>query len=313
MEVNVSGADKAQVDGWVLLVDGNEVLSGKGRFPAKLFYTFKEFPAKDPSVELVVAIAPSTIQATSTLTVPEVLKQRLIGKPVARLAVATEPTDATGAAFVSFDASQSFVTRGGWVSAWELSFGDGAKETGSGQPPAKLIHKYVNTSSDRVIFLASLTVFSAPVGNGVLASFPATLMAGVDPPARLVNGAVLRFGSTNGLGTAIFTTVDLLVGPAKVNNTKLAALRWYLTADGKRIEGGDGAVPEQISHLFGSVTQKQKVTMELVVEMSDGSKQSASLTVELIPTDGPAAPPLVQPEPVKTVSRRENADGEPVV
>jgi hypothetical protein len=315
MEVAISGAEKAQIEGWALLVDGVEVQTGKGRHPSILRHTFKEFPTKDPVVELVVNIGLDKIEAQSTLIIPAILKQRRLGRPVARLVVIPAVADSAGASLVRFDASQSFVTRGGSVSAWEINFGDGTQESGTGQPPSALVHKYVNTTSDRLIFLVALTVYSAPEGSDVLSSFPATLMAGVDPPPLTsANGLALKFSSTDGLGTAVFTTIDLSTIPTDAETIeRLSGVRWLLTADGKQIESGVGPTPERIAHLFGSVSERQRIALELVVEMPDGSKRVASLVVELIPTDGPVSPPLIQPEPVKTASRRDETEGDPVL
>jgi hypothetical protein len=320
MEVVISGADKAQITGWTLLVEGVEVQNGKGRFPATLLYTFKDFPLKDPFVQLVVRIGLSDIETQSVLSIPQILKQRRFGKPVARLLVIPGPTNSGGVSLVSFDASGSFVTRGGSVSAWEIAFGDGTTQSGKGKPPSAIVHEYENVSSDRLIFLVSLTVYSEPELNNILASFPATLMAGVDPPGAQPsrpNALVLRFESTDGLGTAVFTTTDPVnVAPNVKTNAQTTkpqdGIRWELTAGGKRIEGGEGRTPQRIAHLFGSVAQKQRISLELVVEMPDGSKQTAALTVELIPTDGRSTPLVVQPEPVKTAGRRDDVDGEPV-
>jgi hypothetical protein len=316
----ISGAKNASPIAWSLSRDGVEISGGNGRPPATFDSEFESIPANDPIFELTTKFSNGGVIVSTILVIPESART---SRPVAQLSVASaevlsviasvpapRPSPLNGSLKVTFDPTQSYMTRGGELRSWRLDFGDGTFAQGDGAPQTAIQHTYQSGTATRIIYVATLTV-SGSFAQKNSESLPASLMVGVEPVSRPAQALevipTLVFTSADGLGNALFAAGILDTGSVATP----AIAKWELTVNGAVVKSGMGSPPTEIGHIFTSepVAKSVVVTLRLTAEKT-GAVSSAQLIVELVPVDPPKQRSLPADRTVgtKTAARKDDSD-----
>ena len=121
----VGGLEGVNAKAWVLAMNGVRVESGLGLPPSTIKVRTTDALVRDPVFQLVVGVGQNDFGRSVTIALPDEYRRRLAKRPIARLAVTARTGEARNDVQIKADGSASAVTRGGSITRWELSFGDG--------------------------------------------------------------------------------------------------------------------------------------------------------------------------------------------
>lgn len=302
----VGGLEGLKPKAWVLAMNGVRVESGLGLPPSTINVRTTDALVRDPIFQIVVGVGQNDFGRSITVALPDEYRRRLAKRPIARLSVTPKAGGARNEVQINADGSASAVTRGGTITRWELSFGDGQNAKGDGVPPKALDHSYANNTNERLVFVASLTVFAAATdGKGELASLPATQLVNVDSLADQSGrrSGSLRLIRSDGKGGAVFGAAEKSEIPAEPKS-------WTLTIGGEVVKKGEGAVPAELAHTFAPASAQRNVDVVLEILLGDGSTTTLTLTVTVVPTGTPANTPAVTSSPEPAPSRKNDDEGD---
>jgi PKD repeat protein len=169
---------------------------------------------------------------------------------------------------VTFDGSHSSDTAG--IASWTLTFGDGKKKTGIGQPPAAIAHTYQNPGR----FVARLTIVGTDGGSG---------QATQNVTATAV---------TNDRPTWLTGTPSVACAPARIDfdGSQSSPGSWTISwGDGTPDATGTGTPPSSLRHTYQT---GGNYTATLTVVGTDSTQTQA----RAVTTAAKPAPPFASTE-----------------